>query len=137
LPADEDRGFVALADGRLTKTRVVRQGREILSAAQVDRAFPVPFEEGGTFDIADLAVAPDGTLALAVYKFPAAGSVQSGIELWKRDRLVAAFEVPPGSFSDGIGFTADGTLVAAFEQNGREATLFDRTGRWEAYVPLR
>jgi hypothetical protein len=134
--AADAKGFVALADGRLTKRRVVRNGAEVLSAKAVDRAFPVPFEEGGTFDIADLAVAPDGTLAVAVYKFPAAGSVRAGIELWKGDVLVASFEVPPGSFADGIGFSADGDLVVAFEQDGREATLFDRKGHWEGYVPL-
>jgi hypothetical protein len=135
-PANEGQGFVASADGRLTSTRVVRHGKEVLSSDQVDEAFSVPFEEGGTFDIADVAVAPDGTLAVAVYEFPAAGSVQSGVELWKGDRLLAAFEVAPGSFAGGIGFTDDG-FVAAFEHDGRGATVYDRSGRRRGYVPLR
>jgi hypothetical protein len=126
--ASEAHGFVALAEGQLTRRHIVRNGRELLSAEAVDRAFPVPFEEGGTFDIADLAVAPDGTLAVAVYKFPAAGSVRAGLELWKGDLLVAAFEVPPGSFPGGIGFSVDGDLVVGFEQDGREAILFNRSG---------
>jgi hypothetical protein len=134
-PAGDTHGYVAVADGRLTKTRVVRQGEEVLSSNDLNRAFPVPFEEGGTFDIADLAVAPDGTLAVAVYKFPAAGAVHAGIELWKDDRLVASFEVPPGSFAGGIGFSSNGALVAAYA--GDRVTLFNRTGRPEASLPLR
>lgn len=135
VPAGDTHGFVAVSDGRLTKTRVVRAGREILSSQDLNGAFPVPFEEGGTFDIADLALAADGTLAVAVYKFPAAGSVQAGIELWKDDRLVVSFEVPPGSFAGGIGFSSDGLLVAAYA--GDRVTLFNRAGRPEASLPLR
>lgn len=133
----EQHGFAAVDDGRLTKTRVVRRGKEVLTPEEVDRAFPIPFEEGGTFDIAHVAVAPDGTLAVAVYKFPGVGSVRAGIELWRRDRLVGSFEVPPGSFAGGLGFSADGEFVAAFEQGRREATLFDPSGRWDADVPPR
>lgn len=136
LAADGARGFAAAADGRLTRTRVVRYGEEVLSPDQVDNAFRVPLEEGGTFDIAHLAVAPDGTLALAVYEFAGTGKVHAGIELWRGTRLIGSFGVPPGSFAGGIGFSADGELVAAFERGRRQATLFDRSGRWEAYVPL-
>jgi hypothetical protein len=137
LAAEAAGGFEAVADGRLTRTRVVRNGREVLSSEQIDAAFPVRFEEGGTFDVADLAVAPDGTLAVAVYEFPAAGSVRSGIELWKSGRLVGAFEVEPGSFAGGIAFTDDGRLLAAFEQGRRGVTAYDRSGRRKAFVSLR
>jgi hypothetical protein len=129
-------GFTAAADGRLTRTRVVRYGQEVLSEDQVDNAFRVPLEESGTFDIAHLAVAPDGTLALAVYEFAGSGNVHAGIELWQGERLIGSFGVPPGSFAGGIGFSADGDLVAAFERGRRQATLFDRSGRREADVPL-
>lgn len=134
-PARDTHGFVAVADGRLTKTRVVRAGKEILSSQEVNGGFHVPFEEGGAFDIADLAVAADGTLAVAVYKFPAAGAVHAGIELWKDDRLVVSFEVPPGSFAGGIGFSSDGSLVTAYA--GDRVTLFNRAGRPEGSLPLR
>jgi hypothetical protein len=136
LAVGDPGGFRAVADGRLTRTRVLHGADEVLSREQIDRAFPVPFEEGGTFDIAHLALAPDGTLAVALHKFPAAGAVRSGIELWQGDELVAAFDVPPGSFAGGIGFSAGGELVVAFESGRREATLFERSGRWDAYVPL-
>lgn len=128
--------FRAVSDGGLTRTRVVRGADEILSRQQVDEAFPVPFEEGGTFDIAHVAVAEDGTLALALYKFPGAGSARAGIELWRGRELLNAFDVPPGSFAGGLGFSEDGKLVVAFEHGRREATLFERSGRWDAYVPL-
>jgi hypothetical protein len=130
-------GYIAAADGRLTRTRVVRQGEEVLSSRQIDEAFRVPFEEGGTFDVADLAVAPDGTIAVALHEFPAAGSVQSGIELWQGDRLLASFEVAPGSFAGGIAFTDDGKLLAAFEQGRRGVTAYDMSGRQKVFVSLR
>jgi hypothetical protein len=136
LAADGAHGFAAAADGRLTRTRVVRYGQEVLSENQVDNAFRVPLEESGTFDIAHLAVAPDGTLALAVYEFAGSGNVHAGIELWQGKRLIGSFGVPPGSFAGGIGFSPDGELVAAFERGRRQATLFDRSGRREADVPL-
>jgi hypothetical protein len=129
-------GHAAVADGRLTRTRVVRDGEEVLSREQIDAAFPAPLE-GDLFDVAHVAVAPDGTLALAVYKFPTTGRVRAGIELWRGRRLVGAFPVPSGSFGGGIGFNEDGSLVATFSGARRQATLFARSGRWEAYVPLR
>jgi hypothetical protein len=137
LRPQRSRGFEAVADGRLTRKRVVRNGEEVLSAEQIDAAFPVPFEEAGTFDVADLAVASDGTLAVAVYAFPTAGSARSGIELWKADRLLGAFEVAPGSFAGGIAFTADGRFVAAFDQGQRGVSVFDRSGRRKVFVTLR
>jgi hypothetical protein len=128
-------GFAAASDGRLTRTRVLRGGEEILSRQEIDAAFPAPLE-GVLFDVAHVAVAPDGTLVLAVYKFPPGRSVLGAIELWRGERLVGAFPVPAGSFGGGIGFSEDGSLVATFAGGRSQATLFDRGGRWEAYVPL-
>jgi hypothetical protein len=128
-------GHAAVADGRLTRTRVVRDGEEVLSREQIDAAFPAPLE-GDLFDVAHVAVAPDGTLVLAVYKFPPGRSVLGAIELWREERLVGAFPVPAGSFGGGIGFSENGSLVATFAGGRSQATLFDRGGRWEAYVPL-
>jgi hypothetical protein len=127
------RGFVA--DGRLTRTRVLRGGREVLSAEQIERAFPAPLG-GVQFHIAHLAVAPDGTLAVAVYKFPRIGPARAAIELWRGNELAGAFPVPAGSFGGGLGFSADGERIATFSLRRRQATLFDRSGRWEAYVPV-
>ncbi|HWC32883.1 MAG TPA: hypothetical protein VG709_07125, partial [Actinomycetota bacterium] len=63
-------GFVAVGPG--TRTRVLLNGREYVSARQVDAAFPAPLE-GVPFDIAHVASASDGTVALAVYKIPVTG----------------------------------------------------------------
>jgi hypothetical protein len=108
-PADyASRGDFAAAGGFL-QTRVLRSGRPYLSAKAVDVAFPTGHE--GPFDIADLAVAPDGTLALAVYRFPASHPAHAAIELWRDRRLVGAFTVAPGTASGGLAFSADGKLV--------------------------
>ena len=134
LVAGHARGFVAVSDG-LTRNRVVRGGEEVLDEEAIDAAFPAPLE-GVHFDVAHIAVAPDGTLVLAIYKFPRPGRAQAGIELWRGKRLVGAFPVPDGSFGGGIGFNLKGDLLATFSLGRRTATLFDRTGRREANVEL-
>jgi hypothetical protein len=125
-------GHVAV--GSFTRTSVVREGREVLGAAEIAAAFPVLRE--GTIDIAHVAAAPDGTLVLAVWRFPWSGGMRPALELWRDGRLVAAFSVPPGSFAGGLGFSADGTLVATYSSDRRTATLFDRSGRRQASVSL-
>lgn len=124
-----------VAEGKNTRTRILRRGREYLTAAQIDAAFPAPLE-GLPFDVAHLAAGPDGTLALAVYKFPATGPVRAGIELWRDGELVGAFTVPAGSFGGGLGFTADGSLVATVSPDGRSAILFSRDGEPMARIPV-
>jgi hypothetical protein len=123
-------GHVAV--GSFTRTSVVRQGREVLGSDEVADAFPGVRE--GTIDIAHVAVAPDGTLVLAVWRFPWTGGVRRALQLWHDGRLVAAFPVPAGSFAGGLGFSADGKLVATYSSDRRRATLFDRSGRLEASV---
>ena len=95
-------------------------------------AFPVV--RSGLVDIAHVAVAPDGTLVLAVWRFPWTGGVRTALQLWRKGRLVAAFPVPPGSFAGGLGFSADGRLVATYSSDRRSAKLFDRSGRLESSV---
>jgi hypothetical protein len=119
-------GYIAV--GPLTRKRVLRSGREYLSAASVDSAFPSG-DLGEPFDISHLAAAPDGTLALAVYRFPAEEPAQAGIELWRNGRLVRAFRVPPGSFGGGLGFAANGRLVATLLADGQSVVLFARDGK--------
>jgi hypothetical protein len=119
-------GFVAV--GPFTRKRVLRHGREYLSSASIDAAFP-SVETGEPFDISHLATAPDGTLALAIYRFPAKEAAESAIELWREGRLLAAFPVPPGSFSGGLGFADDGRLVATLLSDGRSVVLFTRGGK--------
>jgi hypothetical protein len=116
-----------LAVGVFTRKRVLRHGQEYLSADAIDAAFPTA-DHGEPFDISHLATAPDGTLALAVYRFPAKEPVQAAIELWREGRLVGAFEVPAGSFSGGLGFAAEGDIVATLQSGGRSVLLFSRTG---------
>jgi hypothetical protein len=124
-----------VADGENTRTRITRRGREYLTAAQIDAAFPAPLE-GLPFDVAHLAVAPDGTLALAVYKMPTTGPIRAGIELWRNGELVSAFPVPTGSFGGGLGFTADGQFVATVTPDGYTAVLFSREGERVGRIPV-
>jgi hypothetical protein len=118
-------GYMAV--GPFTKKSVLRSGREYLSADSVDSAFPSA-DLGEPFDISHLATAPDGTLALAVYRFPAKEPAQAGIELWRNHRLVRAFRVPPGSFGGGLGFAANGRLIATLLADGQSVVLFARDG---------
>jgi hypothetical protein len=117
-----------IAVGAFTRKRVLRNGREYLSEEEVDAAFPAPLL-GVPFDIAYVATAPDGTVVLAIHKFPAAGPAQAAIELWRDGRPLRAFIVPPGSFGGGIGFADDGRLVATLSSDGLLVRLFRRDGR--------
>jgi hypothetical protein len=119
-------GYIAV--GTFMRKKVLLRGQEYLSPASVDAAFPSP-DVGEPFDISHLATAADGTLALAVYRFPAKQPVQAGIELWRAGRLLDAFEVPPGAFGGGLGFAADGHLVATLLADGHSVLLFTRSGK--------
>lgn len=124
-----------VAEGEMTRTHILRGGRVYLSADEIDAAFPAPLD-GLPFDVAHLAVAPDGTLALAVYKFPPTGPIRVAVELWRDRALVNAFTVPSGSFGGGLGFAADGRLVATVSPDGRSALLFRRDGESVARIPV-
>jgi hypothetical protein len=119
-------GYVAVGD--FTRKRVLHHGREYLSPEAIDAAFP-SVEVGEPFDISHLATAPDGTLALAIYRFPAKKPVEAGVELWRKGRLLAAFQVPAGSFGGGLGFADEGRLVATLFPDGHSVALFSRAGR--------
>ena len=119
-------GLVAV--GAFTRKRVLEQGREYLSAEAVDAAFPVDLR-GQPFDIAYVARALDGTVALGIYKFPYGAPARAGVELWRGHTLAAAFEVPPGAFAGGLGFAAEGRLVATLASDGMLVHLFTRGGR--------
>ena len=119
-------GYVAA--GAFTRKRVLHHGREYLSSDAIDAAFP-SLESGEPFDISHLAVAADGTLALAIHRFPAKEPVEAGIELWQEGRLLAAFQVPAGSFGGGLGFADEGRLVATLLSDGHSVVLYTRTGK--------
>ena len=119
-------GYVAV--GPFTRKRVLRHGEEYLSTESIDAAFPSP-DSGEPFDISHLATAPDGTLALAIYRFPAKKPVEAAVELWRDRNLLAAFPVPPGSFGGGLGFAHEGRLVATLLSDGHSVVLFTRTGK--------
>ena len=119
-------GFVAV--GPFTRKRVLRHGKEYLSTESIDAAFP-SLDRGEPFDISHLATAPDGTLALAIYRFPAKKPVEAAVELWRERMLLAAFPVPPGSFGGGLGFADEGRLVATLLADGHSVVLFTRTGK--------
>ena len=124
-----------VADGEGTRTHIDRNGREFLTEEQIDAAFPAPLD-GLPFDIAHTAVAPDGTLAVAVYKLPPTGPIRAAIELWREGDLVNAFIVPTGSFGGGLGFTADGRAVATVTPDGLTAVLFSRDGERVGRIPV-
>lgn len=117
-----------VAVGEVRRRRVFRNGREYLSEDAVDAAFPAPLE-GIPFDIAYVAAAEDGTLALGVYKFPSNEPAQAAIELWRDRELVGAFLVPEGIFAGGLGFADEGRLVATLSSDGLLVHLFTRRGR--------
>jgi hypothetical protein len=124
-----------VAEGTGMRTRVIRRGRVYLTAAQIDAAFPAPLE-GIPFDVAHLAYASDGTLALAVYKLPATGPIRAAIELWRHGKLVSAFLVPTGSFGGGLGFNSNGRLATVAEDE-RTAVLYSQEGERIGRVRLK
>jgi hypothetical protein len=120
--------------GDYLRTHVLQSGRVVLSRSAIERAFPARL--GGPVDIKDVALAPDGTLVVAVYRFPLDHPARAALEFWRHRKLVSAFTLPPGMLRGGLGFSRDGKLVAAFSADGRRATLFDRHGNALADVPL-
>jgi hypothetical protein len=121
------------AGGRL-RTHVLRRGRPYLSADDIGAALPETLRDA-SFDIAYVASAADGTVAVALYLFPPRGTARNGIELWKNGRLLHAFTVPPGTFGGGLGFADDGRLVAALMPDGLTVVLFSREGRRLRSIP--
>jgi hypothetical protein len=83
----------------------------------------------GAFEgvISKSAVARDGTAAIAVSNVPGDRPPTAAIELWRKQRVVRTFRVPPGSFARGLWFT-DGGLIATIGWNGR-GWLWSRNGR--------
>jgi hypothetical protein len=125
-----------VAEGTGMRTRVTRRGRAYLTAGQIDAAFPAPLE-GIPFDVAHLAFASDGTLALAVYKLPATGPIRAAIELWRNGELVSAFLVPTGSFGGGLGFSRSTGRLATVAADERTAVLYSREGKRIGRVRLK
>ena len=113
--------------GHYLHDRVLRRGREYLSPEEIAAAFPVPIE--GPVDISQVAVAPDGTLVLGVYLFPARSDARGALEFWRGRTLESAFPVPPGTFAGGLAFNRDGSLVATFSYDGALRGVYDRSGR--------
>jgi hypothetical protein len=118
--------------GPTIHNRVSFRGTEYLSADRIRRAFPAPLP-GEMFVIAHLAAAPDGTLVLAVYGFPAAADPVDAIQVWRDGKLESSFLVRPGTFGGGIGFADEGRLIAALSPGGLVVTLFTRNGRFAGH----
>ncbi len=117
-----------IAVGAFTRKRVVQNGREYLNAEEVEGALPAGLVSA-PFDIAYVASASDGTVALGIYGFPYGGPARSVIELWRGHSLVNAFRVPSGAFAGGIGFAEEGRLVATLSSDGLLVHLFTRSGK--------
>ena len=116
------------AGGENIHNRVLLNGREHLSPSQIAEAFPTPLP-GALFSIAHLAADEDGTLVVAIYGFPRPGEAADGIEIWRHGRLESSFLVPVGTFGGGVGFAAEGRLVAGLSGDGLVVHLFTRRGR--------
>jgi hypothetical protein len=116
------------AGGESIHNRVLLNGREHLSPSQIAEAFPTPLP-GALFSIAHLAADEDGTLVVAIYGFPRPGEAADGIEIWRHGRLESSFLVPVGTFGGGVGFAAEGRLVAGLSGDGLVVHLFTRRGR--------
>lgn len=114
------------AAGGFLRSRIVRGAEEVLSADAVAEAFPssVP----GPIEIRHMGVAPDGTLVLAVRRFPTNHKLLGALELWRGTSLVATWEVPPRWFAGGIGFVQPGGRIALFGIDGGLAAVYDRQG---------
>jgi hypothetical protein len=123
-----------IAVGSFTRKRVVENGREYLGEDAVEAAFPDELE-GIPFDIAYVARAANGTVALGVYAFPYGGPATSVVQVWRDRSLVSAFRVPSASFAGGIGFAEEGRLVATLSADGLLVHLFTRSGRPAGWQP--
>jgi hypothetical protein len=121
------------AVGAFLSQRVVRAGKEYLSAEQVDRAFPGDAQ--GPLDISKVVQAPDGTLVLAVYRFPPGRAAVGALQFWQGKRLQSAFTVPPGFFGGGLAFDRTGRYVALFSHDGQLRGIYDRRGRLQEGLP--
>jgi hypothetical protein len=114
--------------GKSVPNTVILNGREYLSPAQIAEAFPTSLH-GALFSIAHVAADDDGTLVIAIYGFPPTGEAADVIEIWRHGRLESSFLVPVGTFGGGLGFAADGRLVAGLSGDGLVVHLFTREGR--------
>jgi hypothetical protein len=117
-----------IAVGQFTRKSVLKNGREYLSANEIEAAFPVDLK-GAPYDIAYVAGASDGTVALGIYKFPYGGPARATVQLWKGHALESTFRVPSGVFAGGIGFAEEGRLVATLSSDGLLVHLFTRDGK--------
>jgi hypothetical protein len=117
-----------IAVGAFTRKRVLKNGREYLSAEQVDSAFPSELE-GIPYDITYVASASDGTVALGIYTFPYGSPARALIQLWQGHSLKGTFRVPEGAFAGGLGFAEHGRLVATLSSDGLLVHLFTREGK--------
>lgn len=83
----------------------------------------------GAFEgvISKRAVARDGVIAIGVSHVPGDRPPAAAVEVWRAQRLVRTFHVPPGSFARGLWFTDTG-LIATIGWNGR-GWLWSRQGR--------
>jgi hypothetical protein len=117
-----------IAVGEFTRKRVLENGHEYLGEDAVEEAFPQGLRSV-PYDIAYVARAANGTVALAIYAFPYGGPATSVVQLWRGRSLVSAFRVPSGAFAGGIGFAEEGRLVATLSADGLLVHLFTRSGQ--------
>jgi hypothetical protein len=124
--------FVVAGSGLFHNT-VLHEGAPHLSAARIAAAFPG--ESDHPIDVSKIAVAPDGTLVLGVYRFRPGLAAEGAVQLWRGRRLVGAFLVPPGYFGGGFAFSPDGALIGTLSIDGMLNGVFDRRGKLVSGLP--
>jgi hypothetical protein len=78
--------------------------------------------------ISKVAVDADGMLAIGVSHVPGNRPPAAAIELWRGEKNLRSFSVPPGSFSRGLWFAGDDDAIATIGWDDR-GYLYDLNGR--------
>jgi hypothetical protein len=97
-----------------------------LPASLLLEAFPG--RRPASLAISKVAVDADGMLAIGVSHVPGTVPPAAAIELWRDEKNLRSFSVPPGSFSRGLWFAGEDGAIATIGWDDR-GYLYDLNGR--------
>ena len=97
-----------------------------LPASLLLEAFPG--RRPASLAISKVAVDADGMLAIGVSHVPGDRPPAAAIELWRDEKNLRSFSVPPGSFACGLWFAGDDGAIATIGWDDR-GYLYDLNGR--------
>ena len=121
---DEPEGRDAVGDYRIDLASS-RDGSP-LPASLLLEAFPG--RRPASLAISKVAVDAEGMLAIGVSHVPGTRPPAAAIELWRDEKNLRSFSVPPGSFSRGLWFAGDDGAIATIGWDDR-GYLYDLNGR--------